>query len=125
MPPSCHMKSLRPPTVGSTSGVANDDPWRRFCAVAGTPELADDTRFASAPNRVCHRDVLVPLLKVAIKQRPRDEWLARFYAAGVPCWAIRSVDQVCESEVLRARSMIAEMQHGSAGTVKGIKSGQS
>ena len=103
-------------------GVANDDLWRRFCATADIPQLADDTRFANAADRVRHRDVLVPLLKAVIKQRPRDEWLAQFDAAGVPCGAIRSVAEVCESEVLRVRSMIAEMPHGSAGTVKGIKS---
>jgi len=103
-------------------GVANDELWRRFCAANGRPQLADDTRFASAPDRVRHRDLLIPLLKTVIKHRPRDEWLALFDAAGVPCGAIRSVAEVCESEVLRARSMIAEMQHGSAGTVKGIKS---
>ena len=85
-------------------------------------ELADDPLFASAPDRVRHREVIVPVLKAVIKQRPRDEWLARFDEGGVPCGAIRSVAEVCESEVLRARCMIAEMQHQGAGTVEGIKS---
>jgi formyl-CoA transferase len=40
---------------------------------------------------------------------------------GVPCGAIRTVAEVCDSEVLRTRDMIAEMSHASAGTVKGIK----
>jgi crotonobetainyl-CoA:carnitine CoA-transferase CaiB-like acyl-CoA transferase len=40
----------------------------------------------------------------------------------VPCGAIRTVAEVCDSEVLRARGMIAEMPHASAGNVKGIKS---
>jgi crotonobetainyl-CoA:carnitine CoA-transferase CaiB-like acyl-CoA transferase len=103
-------------------GVANDDLWRRFCAAAGTAELADDQRFASAPNRVRNRDVLVPLVKAIIKQRSRNEWLKRLDDGGVPCGAIRTVGEVCDSEVLRARGMIAEMPHASAGNVKGIKS---
>jgi formyl-CoA transferase len=57
-----------------------------------------------------------------MKQRSRDEWLKRLDETGVPCGAIRTVAEVCDSEVLRARGMIAEMPHVSAGNVKGIKS---
>jgi formyl-CoA transferase len=56
------------------------------------------------------------------KERSRGEWLKRLDDGGVPCGAIRTVAEVCDSEVLRARDMIAEMSHASAGTVKGIKS---
>ena len=103
-------------------GVANDDIWRRFCAAVGTAELATDRRFANAPDRVRNRDALVPLIKTVIKQRSRDEWLKLLDDSGVPCGAIRTVAEVCDSEVLRARGMIAEMPHASAGNVKGIKS---
>ena len=103
-------------------GVANDDLWRRFCAAAGMGELADDRRFATAPDRVRNRDALVPLVKAVIKQRSRNEWLKRLDATGVPCGAIRTVAEVCDGEVLRARGMIAEMPHLGAGNVKGIKS---
>ena len=103
-------------------GVANDDIWRRFCAAVGTAELATDRRFANAPDRVRNRDTLVPLIKTVIKQRSRDEWLKLLDDSGVPCGAIRTVAEVCDSEVLRARGMIAEMPHASAGNVKGIKS---
>ena len=103
-------------------GVANDDIWRRFCAAVGTAELATDRRFANAPDRVRNRDALVPLIKTVIKQRSRDEWLKLLDDSGVPCGAIRTVAEDCDSEVLRARGMIAEMPHASAGNVKGIKS---
>jgi crotonobetainyl-CoA:carnitine CoA-transferase CaiB-like acyl-CoA transferase len=103
-------------------GVANDDIWRRFCAAAGTSQLAADERFATAPDRVRNRAALVPMMRALFKQRPRNEWLKTLDDAGVPCGAIRTVAEVCDSEVLRARDMIAEMSHASAGTVKGIKS---
>jgi formyl-CoA transferase len=103
-------------------GVANDDIWRRFCAAVGTAELATDRRFANAPDRVRNRDSLGPLIKEVFKQRSRDEWLKLLDESGVPCGAIRTVAEVCDGEVLRARGMIAEMQHSSAGNVKGIKS---
>jgi formyl-CoA transferase len=103
-------------------GVANDDLWHRFCAAADRPELKTDPRFAKASDRVRNRDVLVPLVKAICKERTRDEWLTRLDKAGVPSGAIRTVGEVCESEVLKARGMVAEMRHPSAGIVKAIKS---
>jgi crotonobetainyl-CoA:carnitine CoA-transferase CaiB-like acyl-CoA transferase len=103
-------------------GVANDDLWQRFCAAAERQDLKTDARFARASDRVRNRDVLVPLVKAVVKQRTRDEWLKRLDKAGVPSGAIRTVGEVCESEVLEARGMVAQMQHPSAGLVKGIKS---
>jgi crotonobetainyl-CoA:carnitine CoA-transferase CaiB-like acyl-CoA transferase len=102
-------------------GVANDDLWQRFCAAAGQDALRADPRFAKASDRVRNRDVLVPMLRGIVKQRARDEWLRRLDEAGVPCGAIRTVGEVCEGEALKARAMVAEMRHPSAGVVKGIK----
>jgi formyl-CoA transferase len=62
------------------------------------------------------------MMKAMFKERSRDEWLKSLDDSGVPCGAIRTVAEVCDSEVLRVRDMIAEMSHASAGTVKGIKS---
>ena len=103
-------------------GVANDDLWQRFCTAAERPDLKTDARFAKASDRVRNREGLVPLVKAIIKERSRDEWLQRLDKAGVPSGAIRTVGEVCDSEVLKARDMVAEMPHASAGTVKAIKS---
>src|SRR5262245_39553946 len=103
-------------------GVANDDLWQRFCAAAERPDLKTDARFAKASDRVRNREDLVPLVKALIKERSRDEWLKRLDKAGVPSGAIRTVGEVCDGEVLKARDMVAEMPHASAGTVKAIKS---
>jgi len=103
-------------------GVANDELWQRFCTAADRPELKTDSRFAKASDRVRNREVLVPIVKDIVRERSREEWLKRLDKAGVPSGAIRTVGEVCESELLKARDMIAEMQHASAGVVKGIKS---
>jgi crotonobetainyl-CoA:carnitine CoA-transferase CaiB-like acyl-CoA transferase len=102
-------------------GVANDDLWRRFCAAAERPDLVEHASFAKASDRVRNREVLVPMIKDIVKARTRDDWLARLDKAGVPSGAIRTVGEVCESDLLKARGMIAEMPHASAGSVKAIK----
>ena len=81
----------------------------------------NDPRFAKASDRVRNREELVPLIKALIKERSRDEWLKRLDKAGVPSGAIRTVGEVCESDLLKARNMIAVMDHASAGTVKAVK----
>ena len=103
-------------------GVANDDLWRRFCKAAERADLIEEPRFAKASDRVRNREELVPLVRTIVKERTRDEWLARMDKAGVPSGAIRTVGEVCDSDLLRARGMVAEMAHASAGTVKAIKS---
>jgi crotonobetainyl-CoA:carnitine CoA-transferase CaiB-like acyl-CoA transferase len=103
-------------------GVANDAQWQRFCTAAGRADLAADPRFARAAERVRHRDALVPIIAAIIATRGRDDWLARLDAADVPAGAIRSVAEVCDSDLLRDRGMIATMAHPSAGAVKAIKS---
>jgi crotonobetainyl-CoA:carnitine CoA-transferase CaiB-like acyl-CoA transferase len=101
--------------------VGNDDLWRRFCKAAERPDLADDARFAEAAGRVRNRKELVPLVSALIKQRTRDNWMARLDEVGVPSGAIRTVGEVCDSDLLKARGMIAQMEHASAGMVKAIK----
>ncbi len=102
-------------------GVANDDLWQRFCKGAERQDLAADPRFAKASDRVRNRDTLVPIIRTLIKQRSREDWLARMDRAGVPSGAIRSVGEVCDGALLEARDMIAQMPHPSAGTVKAVK----
>jgi crotonobetainyl-CoA:carnitine CoA-transferase CaiB-like acyl-CoA transferase len=104
-------------------GVANDELWKRFCSLVERPELTDDPRFAKAADRVRHREILVPIVKDIIRQRKRDEWLPLMDAAGIPSGAIRTVGEVCESDLLKSRDMIAEMPHAGkgVGVVKNIK----
>jgi crotonobetainyl-CoA:carnitine CoA-transferase CaiB-like acyl-CoA transferase len=104
-------------------GVANDELWKRFCGLVERPELSNDPRFAKAADRVRNREILVPIVKDIIKQRKRDEWLPLMDAAGIPSGGIRTVGEVCESELLKSRDMIAEMPHAGkgVGVVKNIK----
>ena len=101
-------------------GVANDSLWVKFCDAIEKPELKDDARFALAPDRVRNRDELMPLLTEVLKTRDRAHWIAAMNTHGVPCGAIAKVDEICESATLKARGMIWEMGHATAGTVRTI-----
>ena len=101
-------------------GVANDGLWARFCQAIDRADIRDDPRFARAPDRVRNRAVLVPLLGEILKAKSRDDWIVALDDVGVPCGAIRTIAEVCESPTLAARGMLREMAHATAGTVRTI-----
>ena len=104
-----------------TLGTGNDRLFRRFAEVAGV-DLADDPRFRSNPDRIRHRADLLPLLDAVFRTRPAAVWLEALRAAGVPCGPISTVDEIVVDPQVRAREMLVEIDHPSAGriTVPGL-----
>jgi formyl-CoA transferase len=103
-------------------GVANDKFWKLFCSCIGAPTLENDARFATAPDRVKHREQLRPLVADIIRGNTRDYWVRILNGVGVPCGSIRTIKEVCEAEQLVSRGMIIGMEHPTAGTVRNIDS---
>lgn len=91
--------------------VGNDGQFQRFCDAAGVSEWALDTRFASNAQRVCHRDILVPMVQQQLLQRDTDDWLACLKAAAVPCGPINTIDQVFADPQVQHRGLRVEMPH--------------
>ncbi|MBI3687117.1 MAG: CoA transferase [Actinobacteria bacterium] len=81
-------------------GCGNDRQWRALCRVLdaeGTAGgLAADPRFGRNPDRVAHRDVLVPLLAAAFTRRSAEHWADRLAAAGVPCGPVNDIGAAFE-----------------------------
>jgi crotonobetainyl-CoA:carnitine CoA-transferase CaiB-like acyl-CoA transferase len=71
--------------------AGNDTQFRNLCTVLGTPELADDDRFAANSGRTANRDQLRPLLVERLRQKTAAHWFGDLIAAGVPCGPINSV----------------------------------
>ncbi len=97
--------------------IGNDGQFAKFCRVAGHPEWASDERFATNPQRVAHRAVLIPLLRQTTVQRSTRDWVAALEAAGVPCGPINRIDEVFADPQVQARGMRIELPHPAAGTV--------
>ena len=101
-------------------GVANDSLWKRYCDAVERPDLRDDPRFATAPARVEHRHVLIPIVEALTAARTVREWMDLLGAAGVPCGRIRNVAEVCTNPQLVERGMVVERPHPTAGAVRMI-----
>src|SRR5258706_10444642 len=63
--------------------VGNDGQFAAFCRVLGAPEWPADPRFATNPQRVRHRDLMVSMITERLARRPARAWLAEPGAAGV------------------------------------------
>jgi crotonobetainyl-CoA:carnitine CoA-transferase CaiB-like acyl-CoA transferase len=95
--------------------VGNDDQWRRFCAVAA---LEPDERFATNRLRVVNYTDLKPRLDRRLREEPRAYWIERLTAAGVPCGSVRDLHEVFSDPQVKARAMVAELEHATAGLLK-------
>ncbi len=87
--------------------VGNDGQWARVCEAMGEPERGSDPRWARNPDRVLHRAEVVDWLAGRFASAPREHWLARFRAAGVPAGPVREVHEALADPALAARGMVA------------------
>jgi len=98
--------------------VGNDTQFASFCEVIGEPAWPSDARFATNPQRVRHRDLLVGLIGERLARRAAREWLRLLEPAGVPCGPINDLDQVFADPQVRHRGMEVRVPHPAAGEVR-------
>ena len=99
-------------------GIGTDGQYRKFCAAAGRPDLAEDERFRTNTGRVEHRHVLVPLLQELFQTRPSAEWLGMLAALGVPAGPINDVAAALEDPHVQARGMVQRVEHATEGSIQ-------
>jgi crotonobetainyl-CoA:carnitine CoA-transferase CaiB-like acyl-CoA transferase len=74
--------------------AANDGLFRKLVEAIGLPELADDPRFRTNPDRVTNRPALVEALGPRLREQPRSVWLDRLAVAGVPAAPVQDIGEV-------------------------------
>jgi crotonobetainyl-CoA:carnitine CoA-transferase CaiB-like acyl-CoA transferase len=98
--------------------VGSEGLWRRFTAATGLDDLTDDPRYATNPDRVRHRDTLIPRITQALAARGCAEWTERLNAAGVPAGPVNTVPAALAQPQVAAREMVVELDHPVAGTLR-------
>ena len=102
--------------------VGNDGQFQRLCATAGCPELAQDPRFRSNPDRIVNRKPLVDALEKVTPSRSSAEWMRLLNDANVPCGPINTIAGVFEDPQVRHRGMQIELDHALGVKVPGVAS---
>lgn len=99
-------------------GAANQSNWLRFLGVIGAPELNDDARFASNADRIRNLPALVKILNGYLSQETTETWLDRMEKAALPAGPVNDILQMHADPQARARDMIVELDHPTAGKVE-------
>ena len=102
--------------------AGNDSQFRHFVESGHEPQLADDPRFSTNPERVRHRAELDPLLQKMVLKKSKKEWIELLDTANVPCGPINNFKEVFENEQVIARQIKMEMPHPTAGKVNLVRS---
>ena len=103
-------------------GCGNQKLWEELCAAIDRPDLAEDDRFASNPDRVANMDELEAELAAVFRERPTDEWVDLLADEhGLPVGPVYDVPTALDNEQTEARDVIREVDHPALGTVPVIE----
>ena len=91
--------------------VGNDGQFAKLCECLERPEWAADPRFVRNPDRVMHRDTLVPMLAEVFAKRGKTHWLALFESAKLPCGPINDLAEVFADPQVVSRDMVEVWRH--------------
>jgi CoA:oxalate CoA-transferase len=97
--------------------VANEPMFRRFASAIGRAELVEDERFSIDEERTRNEPALRAIIETWTAERSVAEIVAVLDAAGVPAGPIWSVGEIAESAHVRARGLLTQLQHPTAGRI--------
>ncbi|MDT5266515.1 MAG: itaconate CoA-transferase [Mycobacterium sp.] len=91
--------------------VQNPPEWQRLCEIVlDRPDLVDDSRFATNPDRVTHRDELESILTASFARLGAEQLEERLQRAGVAHARMNDVAQLWQHPVLVGRDRWHEIQ---------------
>ncbi len=103
--------------------IGNERQWERFCQdVVHKPEWLADPRYATNAARLQNKAEFRPMVNAILAQDTRENWIAKFRKAGVPAGSVRDLCEAVGASEVRARGMVAEVQHPVAGPVEVVTS---
>ena len=89
--------------------AANDGLFGRLVDAIDLPELVDDPRFRTNPDRVTNRAELVEALEARLGEETRSIWLERLAAAGVPAAPVQDIAEVAADPQLDAVGILSRV----------------
>lgn len=97
-------------------GAAYQSLWERLCHGIDRPDLIEDERFLTRPDRVENREALNGILADVFATRPLDEWMDRL-GDELPVGPILRVGEALESEQAAHDGVLGRVEHDEYGAV--------
>ncbi|MBD0415338.1 CoA transferase [Tianweitania sp. Rool2] len=91
--------------------VGNNRQFEILCQIIGRPDLPQNPLFVSNGERNVNRDALKVELEKGLASHECNELVDTLIKAGVPCGAVRTIDQVVADEHTIHREMIVDIDN--------------
>ena len=95
--------------------------WEGLVKVAERPELLDDPRFKTRPDRRRNYHELQQFLAEIMRQKPRAYWLARLEAEDVPCTPVYDMSEVFVDPHIKHMGMEIEIARGKRKSIRTVR----
>ncbi|MER7770462.1 CoA transferase [Kitasatospora sp. NPDC096140] len=93
----------------------SDRNWRDFFTFVGRPDLADDPRFGTLPDRARSADELHALMDEFAGRHTTAEWRAFCDAASIPAAPVLSLDEAAASAYATEGGLLRTVEHPTEG----------
>ena len=94
------------------------DQWDRFVEVMGSPQWAEDARFATRDSRLANWVDLEPLLAAWTSGYSKEEVYRLAQGRRIPCFPLNTAADLFTSSQFRAREFFNDVDHPAAGTLQ-------
>jgi CoA:oxalate CoA-transferase len=111
-------QTFRTKTQDLALAVGSEKLWKDFCPLIGAPEMTNDARWHNNAARGKNRASLITRLQEIFLTRSYEEWEAILVPAGIPMGAINTIDRVVEHPQVKARNVLVECEHPTAGKAR-------
>jgi crotonobetainyl-CoA:carnitine CoA-transferase CaiB-like acyl-CoA transferase len=95
--------------------------WEGLCNAAGHPELIDDPRFKTRPDRRKNYDELNKTFAAFFKEKPRAYWLEQLEAQDVPYTPVYNMAEVFQDPQIRHMGMEIQIERKNRPTIRTVK----
>jgi crotonobetainyl-CoA:carnitine CoA-transferase CaiB-like acyl-CoA transferase len=89
----------------------------RLAAAMGRPELASDPRFTQQDDRLANVEALEDIVRGWTRLSTVEQLSKELAAAGIPYAPVATVAQITDSDQVRARDMMIDVEHPTLGTL--------
>jgi crotonobetainyl-CoA:carnitine CoA-transferase CaiB-like acyl-CoA transferase len=84
--------------------------WRALCEGLARPDLIEDPRFRSIPDRRAHREELTPILDAEFSRATPDEWMRKLGGV-IPIAPVYDMAQGLDNPYVQSVGMIQTLAH--------------
>ena len=95
--------------------------WEGLCKAVGHPELIEDARFKTRPDRRKNYDELNETFAEFFKEKPRSYWLEQLEANDVPHTPVYNLKEVFEDPQIKHMGMEIQIERKNKPTIRTVR----